>query len=216
MVKQLKEHAAALQDVLQTLKKRKSERSTTPTPQIQKIDVPDVEFRISLRIVNDLIQQNLPFNTTVNIDDSNKVEITVTSAMVLTGPENALHVKINAAEIRFKRGKIDFGVKSKDFELTISPGISKSVDKEINLVVYGHVSKFNIKYFPGIMDSAIKEILNLVMPFPLLDVNLKDYLDVNRELSNDVVLLKIRKELESASLIVDGGSIHIKVKYTSV
>ena len=71
MVKQLKEHAAALQDVLQTLKKRKSERSTTPTPQIQKIDVPDVEFRISLRIVNDLIQQNLPFNTTVNIDDSN-------------------------------------------------------------------------------------------------------------------------------------------------
>ena len=65
------------------------------------------------------------------------------------------------------------------------------------------------------MDSAIKEILNLVIPFPLVNADVKEYLDIKTEISNEVIPLRINKSLEDVSLIVDGGSIHVKVKYHS-
>ncbi len=209
----MKEYVNTLKDLLQSVKERKKDRSTIPTIDIQKIDDPDAEFRISLRIVNDLIKQNLPFSTTVDIDESNKLDVLVTSAMILTGSGNALHLKISSAELRFKRDKINFGVISNNLELTIRCGIHKTENNQILLTIYGQVTKIDLKYFPGMVENMIQEILNLAIPFPLLDVDVKKYLDINSEVENDIVPLKVNKQLDNVSLIVDGGAVRVKVKY---
>ncbi|MBU2643726.1 hypothetical protein KKI24_03395 [bacterium] len=85
-----------------------------------------------------------------------------------------------------------------------------------SMPAFGQVSKFSLKYFPSAMNSGIKEILNLVIPFPLVTINVKEYLDVNTEIPAGDVPLKINKELEDVSLVVDGGSIHVKVKYSQI
>ncbi|MBT4087904.1 MAG: hypothetical protein HOE30_05385 [Deltaproteobacteria bacterium] len=209
----MKEQINTIKDLLQTVRKRKEDRSTPPTIQIQKIDNPDAECSISLRIVNDLIGQNLPFSTSVDIDENNKLDLTIASAMILTGSGNSLHLKISSVGLRFKRDKIDFGVKSNNLELTITCGIRKTDDNQIMLNIYGQVSSLKLKYFPGMVENMIQEILNLVIPFPMLDVDVKQYLDINSEIANDVMPLKINKELENASLIFADGAVRVKVKY---
>ena len=61
------------------------------------------------------------------------------------------------------------------------------------LMIYGVVSKFNLKYFSGVMDDVIKEILHLVVPFPFESIKIREYLDINQELTIGVVPIQIIK-----------------------
>ena len=181
----------------------------------ETIEKPDAEVGLSNDILNELLNQNFPLVTTIPVGSDHQVEISVAAAEVHMKPANELELRITDAEIKYDQTVFNTGLKSNEIAVTLHLGIMKD-EKGFRLVGYGWFSEFHIKYLPNWVASRLAEVLTSKLLSPLVNINVDDYLALDREFVTEFLTLKLALKPEMAAVKVNEDGINVRVRFAKM
>ncbi|MCG8338411.1 MAG: hypothetical protein MJE63_28220 [Proteobacteria bacterium] len=181
----------------------------------EAIEKPDAEVGLSNDILNELLIQNFPLVTTIPVGSDNQVEVSVAAAEIHMKPASELELRITNAAIKYDQTVFNIGLKSNVVAVTLQLGIVKD-EKGFRLVGYGWFSEFHIKYLPNWVASRIAEVLTSKLLSPLVNINVDDYLALDRQFATEFLTLKLALKPETASVRVNEDGINVRVRFAKL
>lgn len=188
------------------------DRTEHPHLEAGFIEDADAEVSISVSILNDLLMQNFPLQTQLEIDQNKQLELTVSGAELRMESDNTLELQVTDATIRYEQMRFKVGIHSNSVALKLNPGICQS-ENRFRLVAYGWFSSFDIQYLPDWIARRITELLKVKFLSPLVDYDVTDLLAVDKEIDTGHATLKLALLPDDVAVIVDEKGLTLQARF---
>ncbi|MCP4756705.1 MAG: hypothetical protein GY866_38065 [Proteobacteria bacterium] len=200
-------------NIIDSIKSGETNGSALPLPMgTEDIEEPDAEVLISKNIINEFLNQNFPFATSIKLDDTKQIAISVTAADIQTEDGNIIQLQITDASIQFEKLKFPIGLKSNAVKIKLNFGIRKTMDR-FNLVISGDFSSLDVRFLPKWMERRIVDFLNTKFFSPLVDLDITPFLTIDTTVENEYGTVKFKKDLKDIAIQINNTGIRLKVKY---
>jgi len=176
------------------------------------VENPDAELGISVDILNELLNQNFPLETSVPISGDKQVDISVAAAEIHMKPHHEVELRITNAAIQYDQTIFKIGLQSNVVAVSLQLGIVKK-DSDFYLVAHGSFPEFHIKYLPKWVETRLAEVLTSKLLSPLINFKIDDLLTLNKEFKTDFVTFKLALKPETAGVKVTEKGISLQVRF---
>lgn len=176
------------------------------------IDDADAEVSISVKILNELLEQNFPLKTQLEIDRNKQLEITVRGAELSMESDNTLELQVTDATIRFEQMRFKIGIHSNRVALKLNPGICRS-EQGFSLVAYGWFSSFDVQYLPDWIARRLTELLKVKFLSPLVNYNVTELLTVDKEIDTGHAKLRLTLVPDDIAVTIDEKGLTLQARF---
>jgi len=179
---------------------------------VDSISQPDVELVISASILNEILNQNFPLETSVAITSGKQVEISVAGVEIHLNPKSEVELRVTNAHIQYDQTIFKIGLHSNVVAVRLLLGVIHD-QTGLRLVGQGRFSEFHIKYLPKWVEARLAEVLTTKFLSPLVDIRVDEFLALEKELETDFINLRLALKPAEAAIMVDEAGVKLQVKF---
>ncbi|MBU2511125.1 hypothetical protein KJ966_07295 [bacterium] len=201
--------------LVETLRVDPDSRQLVPALKPEPVEKPDIELTISNQIINELLLQNLPFETSIPVHENKQIKISISDAEVRTKSNNLVELKITDAAIQFDQSTFKVGIKSNTVAVELNPGIIENKGA-LRLVAHGRFSSFDVKYMPLWLEKLFVEVVRKKFLSPLVDIDITKLLTIENRIDVGITPLSLALKPEVISIKIDEKGISLQARFNKL
>lgn len=202
-------------NLIKSLSSKIPEKSPIAELKPTEIENPDAILHLSNKVINELLDQNLPFISSFKLDSKRQVELIITAAEIWMNSGNNIELSITNATLKLEQTIFKIGLHSNIVVLRLNAGIVRK-SSQFSLVANGYFSEFNFKYLPDWIAKNLKDLLSEKLLNPLVDFDIGKILSFEKQINKSSRSLQFNLIPEDVGLVIDRSGLNLQVRFSKM